>query len=253
TEKNITELVVQNSKNSVEQIKLTRTYYLDFVVNDVKKNNPHMKFLVDHINDEKALPLPATLIHDLGEIYSKDSGIKFRTYSNFPFKNREDRVLSKKDKEVLQKVESNDGVVVLKDKIENKPVLKVAIADYMSEVSCVKCHNTHPNKTWDSKRWKVGDIRGVIEIITPLEEPITRNKQMRNIILAFLSSLFLLLIVYYSYMLVKREDELLKINELLDKKVKEEIEKNREKEQILVQKAKLSSMGEMINSIAHQW
>lgn len=253
TEKNITELVVENSKNSVEQIKLTRTYYLDSVVSDIKKHNPNMKFLVDHINDEKALPLPATLIHDLGEIYSKNSGIKFRTYSDFPFKNREDRVLSKKDKEVLEKLEKSNGLVVLKDEVANKPVLKVAIADYMSESSCVKCHNNHPNKTWDSNKWKVGDIRGVIEIITPLEEPIKRNKQMRNMILAFISLLFLLLIIYYSYMLVKREDELLKINEILDKKVKEEIAKNREKEQVLVQKAKLSSMGEMINSIAHQW
>lgn len=253
TEKNISQLVVNNSKNSVEQIKLTRTYYLNSIVQDIKHNNSDFKFLANHINDPKALPLPATIIHDLSDIYSKNTGIKFKTYSNFPFKNREDRVLSKKEKEVLKTVEKSNGIVVSKDKIEGKEVLKVAIADYMSDISCVKCHNSHPNKTWEDNKWQVGDIRGVIEIITPLDEAISKNNQMRNIILSFIAFVFLVLIIYYSIMLIKREDELLLINEVLDKKVKEELEKNREKEQILLQKAKLSSLGEMINSIAHQW
>jgi two-component system, NtrC family, C4-dicarboxylate transport sensor histidine kinase DctB len=36
-------------------------------------------------------------------------------------------------------------------------------------------------------------------------------------------------------------------------KVKQEIEKNREKEQLLVQKSKFIALGEMISNIAHQW
>ena len=36
-------------------------------------------------------------------------------------------------------------------------------------------------------------------------------------------------------------------------KVKDELEKNREKEQLLVQKSKFISLGEMISNIAHQW
>lgn len=253
TEKNITELVIQNSKNTVEQIKLTRTYYLDSVVNDINKNNTNLVFKANHIKDPKALPLPATIIHDLSEIYSKNTGVKFRTYSEYPFKNRENRILSEKDLEIIKGVKQKGGIFVLKDSIDNKPVLKVAIADFMEENSCVQCHNNHPDRTWGDNKWKMGDIRGVIEVITPLNEPIKRNKQMRNIILTFISAIFLLLIIYYSYMLVKREDELLKINEILDKRVQQEIQKNRQKEQILVQKAKQSSMGEMINSIAHQW
>jgi len=253
TEKNITELVIQNSKNTVEQIKLTRTYYLESVVNDINKNNLNVNFSANHISDSKTLPLPATLIHDLSDIYSKNTGVKFRTYSEYPFKNREDRVLSQKDLEIIEGVKKQGGIFVVKDSIDKKPVLKVAIADYMQELSCVECHNNHPDRTWSSDKWSVGDVRGVIEIITPLEMPIKRNKQMRNIILAFISAIFLLLIIYYSYMLVKREDELLKINDILDQRVKQEIQKNRQKEQILVQKAKQSSMGEMINSIAHQW
>jgi len=41
--------------------------------------------------------------------------------------------------------------------------------------------------------------------------------------------------------------------ENLDKRVKEEIEKRREKEQILMHQSKLASLGEMLGNIAHQW
>ena len=47
--------------------------------------------------------------------------------------------------------------------------------------------------------------------------------------------------------------ELELLNQSLEQKVKEEIEKNREKEQLLVQKSKFIALGEMISNIAHQW
>jgi nitrogen fixation/metabolism regulation signal transduction histidine kinase len=44
-----------------------------------------------------------------------------------------------------------------------------------------------------------------------------------------------------------------KINETLEQKIHEGIEKQRKQEQILIQQSKLASMGEMIGNIAHQW
>ncbi len=47
--------------------------------------------------------------------------------------------------------------------------------------------------------------------------------------------------------------ELARLNENLDKKVKDELNKNREKDQLLIQQSRQAAMGEMIGNIAHQW
>ncbi|RXK12240.1 ATP-binding protein [Halarcobacter mediterraneus] len=50
-----------------------------------------------------------------------------------------------------------------------------------------------------------------------------------------------------------KTDELNELNETLERRVQNEIEKNREQEQLLVQKSKFIALGEMISNIAHQW
>ena len=57
----------------------------------------------------------------------------------------------------------------------------------------------------------------------------------------------------YKEKVIAYSKELEELNENLEKKVRDEIEKNREKEQLLVQKSKLIALGEMISNIAHQW
>jgi signal transduction histidine kinase len=53
--------------------------------------------------------------------------------------------------------------------------------------------------------------------------------------------------------LLKYNEELKSLNENLEKKVKEEVEKNKEKETQLFAQSKMVAMGEMIANIAHQW
>jgi len=49
------------------------------------------------------------------------------------------------------------------------------------------------------------------------------------------------------------KNSICQMNETLESRVKEEIEKNRQQELILLQQNRLAQMGEMINMIAHQW
>ena len=53
-----------------------------------------------------------------------------------------------------------------------------------------------------------------------------------------------------------RIDEFLELehhNKELEKKIEEEVAKNREKDKLMFQKAKLASLGEMLGNISHQW
>ena len=49
------------------------------------------------------------------------------------------------------------------------------------------------------------------------------------------------------------KNSICQMNETLESRVKEEIEKNRQQELMLLQQNRLAQMGEMINMIAHQW
>ncbi|RXJ92783.1 hypothetical protein CRV00_12745 [Malaciobacter molluscorum] len=63
--------------------------------------------------------------------------------------------------------------------------------------------------------------------------------------------------IFYIYRRVVEQrvinSQLKKLNETLEQKVKNEIDKRRKQEQMLIQQSKLAAMGEMIGNIAHQW
>ncbi len=92
------------------------------------------------------------------------------------------------------------------------------------------------------------------------------NNQIVQTILLFL--LFLSIGIVITILVSQRIDEffrkykekvrlkslaLVELNETLEKKVLEEIDKNREKEQLLVHKSRLIALGEMMSNISHQW
>jgi len=169
-EDTIIQNIVQNSKEDVKRLQVVREYYTKYIVSDIKKNAPDIQLDFDHKDIDYSIPFPTTVIHDLTQMYSQRSDIKFEFYSEFPFLNRKDRVLTNFQKEAIKMVEESDeGIYYKKDQIDGKNVLRVAVADYMILPACVNCHNTHKLKDWSDDKWKLGDKRGIIEIITPIK------------------------------------------------------------------------------------
>ncbi|MDY0327494.1 MAG: HAMP domain-containing sensor histidine kinase, partial [Arcobacteraceae bacterium] len=92
-----------------------------------------------------------------------------------------------------------------------------------------------------------------IEIIMPLDEEIAANKVMRDKILIFIAVSLGALISYYTYMIIRREKELLDSNYILEQRVAQELEKSLKQERTLIQQNKTATMGEMMSAIVHQW
>ena len=118
------------------------------------------------------LSIPATFLHDIGEQLGRTSrtGVKVRQYSDYPFPWRTDG--GPRDEfeiEALLRLRQSKGQETAHEftKIGEQPVVRYAQARIM-EQSCVECHNTHPQSP--RKDWQLGDVRGVLEIIRPLDK-----------------------------------------------------------------------------------
>jgi predicted Ser/Thr protein kinase len=125
-----------------------------------------------------SIPAPATLTIDLGDYISahSDRGVRVRLYSDLPFRSRADGgVRDEFERQALERLRQKpDEPYYQFEEAGGQTVLRYATARRMKE-ACVACHNSHP----DSPRtdWRVGDVRGVLEIIRPLDKDEERTGQ----------------------------------------------------------------------------
>jgi serine/threonine protein kinase len=118
------------------------------------------------------LSIPATFLHDVGEQLSQTgrTGVKVRQYSDFPFPWRTGGgPRDEFEREALRRLRQSGGKETAHEftEMDGQRVVRYAQARVM-ERSCVECHNTHPRSP--RKDWQVGDVRGVLEIIRPLDK-----------------------------------------------------------------------------------
>jgi serine/threonine protein kinase len=127
----------------------------------------------DYGKEPGTIPTPATLTIDLGEYISQHSqrGLQVRVYSDYPFLNRQaNNEGGPRDDFEARAMEHlrrhPDEPYSEFEEYQDRPVLRYAKARVM-KASCVACHNKHPLSP--KKDWKTGDVRGVLEIIRPLD------------------------------------------------------------------------------------
>jgi tRNA A-37 threonylcarbamoyl transferase component Bud32 len=116
------------------------------------------------------LSIPATFLHDVGEQLRQASrtGIQVRQYSDhpFPWRRRQGGPRDAFQVEALRRLRAGEESVHEFTEIDGRRVVRYAQARVMRP-SCVDCHNKHPQSP--RKDWQVGDVRGVLEIVRPLD------------------------------------------------------------------------------------
>jgi serine/threonine protein kinase len=133
------------------------------------------------------LSIPATFLHDVGEHLSRTSktGVRVRQYSDYPFPWRTDGgPRDDFERRALEQLRKSKGKTTVHEftEIDGQPVVRYAQARVMQD-SCVKCHNTHPMS--QRKDWQVGNVRGVLEIIRPLDRDEARVGEALGLALLF--------------------------------------------------------------------
>ena len=73
-------------------------------------------------------------------------------------------------KQVFSRAESRNG----------KQIVRVAVADTMAQ-ACVTCHNADP--TSPRTDWKVGDVRGVLEVNTTIDAALAHGATLSNLMM----------------------------------------------------------------------
>jgi serine/threonine protein kinase len=129
----------------------------------------------DYAHNPKAIPIPATFTIELGQQISDRSqtGVEIRLYSDYPFRTRRHGgARDDFEREALRRLREDPGEPVYRfEDYKGRRSLRYATARRMQE-TCVACHNSHPDSP--KTDWQVGDVRGVVEIIRPLDADTAR-------------------------------------------------------------------------------
>jgi len=118
-----------------------------------------------------AIPIPATMTIELcDQITARGTtGMQVRLYSDYPFRTRTDGgPRDDFERQALAELRADPARPFHRfEDTAGGQVLRYATARKMA-AACVKCHNTHPDST--KTDWKEGDVRGVLEVIRPLDK-----------------------------------------------------------------------------------
>jgi len=202
-ETNMVEQSVRAATTTVTQFKQIRAYYTKNVVVPVKKAGA-MKINFDHKTNADTIPLPATMIHDLSKIISSDeNGVKLKLYSDYPFPNRASRTLDSFAKDALKYFSNpnNTDTFYRDEELDGQEVVRVAIPDYMVADACVKCHNTRADTPKND--WKLGDVRGVLEVIVPIADQIEASNSVVKTTIAWIT-LFEIITFVLLYLIINK-------------------------------------------------
>lgn len=187
---------------TVVEFKLLRDYYAKHVITEVLTET-ELKVGINH-HQQGVIPLPATMIHDLSEIYSK-RGTILKLYSPFPFPQRETRKLDNfaTNAWLHLKASPESSYSKVITSADGSTFVRVAVADKLISPTCVNCHNSHPLSP--KTDWTLNQIRGVLEVDTQIDDTILNGYNLGiklSLLISVAIALVILLIFYLHNSLV---------------------------------------------------
>ena len=168
SESMVRQYATDSAKAHAASLTQFRNFYTDELAPRAMEAGVHITH--DYKDRKNALPLPATLMIDLGHYLSKvDGGTQVKLYSDLPFPWRvKERELDNFQIEALAHLKKNPDVPFVREEvIGGMRMLRYAQSDRMT-LRCVACHNSYPNSPRTD--WKTGDVRGALEIVLPVAE-----------------------------------------------------------------------------------
>jgi len=233
-----------------------------YAITDLVKPNPYLKpgYIKSDKNETMIWINPAFMTRQISDIASRRDGFTLKITSN--------KLINKHnapnayEKNLLNQFENNPDIPYYWERKDDEFKFMGAL---VVEKECMKCH--------EKQGYQVGDIRGGISVSFDTTKELKQLKQIsgdkeQGILFLFFAAMGTL-IAFFLYQNIRRSDEkkifelnnrlkfkikeLDKFNKTLHNKVKQEVKKQRENENLLIQQSRLAALGEMIGNIAHQW
>ncbi|WP_119301998.1 ATP-binding protein [Dongia deserti] len=111
-----------------------------------------------------AIPLPFTLSLELGRaIGERQKNITYRYISDQPFKNRPPHPMDEFERSALARLRAAPDQAVTDIQRSGFSNTYRLVVPVIMKSACVTCHNSHPESL--KTDWKVGDVRGIQEMI----------------------------------------------------------------------------------------
>ncbi|BBP44354.1 ATP-binding protein [Thiosulfativibrio zosterae] len=221
------QIALDDAKNFTYSVSQFRNFYAQKILPPLRQKG--IVITHDYHNIAGSVPLPATFATDFGEYLSSDSqSYKVRLFSDQPFSWRKNggirdqfeadamNVLRVHPEQPFWRFEESNG----------QTVLRYAIADRLGE-SCVACHNSYPGTP--KTDWKVGDVRGVLEVTRPisgLNKTLEQSAQKTfaiMMLMAFIGFLLISLILKRLKNTLKASQQLLSEKTEMNEKLNNEI------------------------------
>ena len=168
SERVVLQYATESAQEHAESVPQFRNFYAQELVPRAVRAGVSVTH--DYKSRDNALPLPATLTIELGHYMSQvDGGTQVRLYSDLPFPWRAgERQLDEFQKQALKHLNAHPEKPFVRQEVMNgQRVLRYAQADRMLS-GCVACHNSYEGSP--KIDWKVGDVRGALEIILPVSQ-----------------------------------------------------------------------------------